>query len=78
MGIVTASSQDTASDIAKILDPYLLHHPLSSGEEQPSFAFPFSPVELQRGALYRFALNHVLHLADPMSAFRLVVSEVTA
>ena len=76
MGIVTASSQDTASDIAKILDPYLLHHPLSSGEEQPSFAFPFSPVEMQRGALYRFALNHVLTLDDPMEVFGLEVIDI--
>lgn len=76
MGIVTAPTQDTASDIAKMLDPYLLHHPLSAGEEQPSFAFPFSPVELQRGALYRFVLNHVLTLDDPMDAFSLEVIEI--
>lgn len=73
MGIVTAQSQEVASDIAKILDPYLLHHPLTADEEQPSFAFPFSPVELQRGALYGFALNHVMELADPMDAFSLEV-----
>lgn len=76
MGIVTAQSQDTASDIAKMLDPYLLHHPLTAGEEQPSFAFPFSPVELQRGALYSFALNHVLHLDDPMTGFTLEVIDI--
>ena len=76
MGIVTATSQQAASDIAKMLDPYLLHHPLTAGEEQPSFAFPFSPVELQRGALYSFALNHVLALDDPMSAFSLEVVEI--
>jgi len=73
MGIVTAATQELASDIAKILDPYLLHHPLTPDEEQPSFAFPFSPVELRRGALYNFALNHVLTLEDPMDAFSLEV-----
>ena len=28
------------------LNPYLLHHPLTQEEEQPTFAFPFSPAEI--------------------------------
>ncbi len=78
MGIVTAENQDTASDIAKMLDPYLLHHPLTAGEEQPSFAFPFSPVEMQRGALYSFVLNHILTIDDPMDVFTLEVIDSDA
>ncbi len=30
---------------------------------------------MDRGALHEFVLNHVLELADPMDAFRLVVKE---
>ncbi|MBL4873868.1 MAG: acyclic terpene utilization AtuA family protein [Rhodobacteraceae bacterium] len=73
MGIVTAESQELATEIAQMLNPYLLHHPLTSEEEQPTFAFPFSPAELNRGAIYAFCLNHVLELSDPMDAFSLEV-----
>jgi hypothetical protein len=51
----------------------LLHHPLTQAEEQPTFAFPFSPAEVPLGPLYSFALHHTMTLADPMDAFRLEV-----
>lgn len=76
MAIVTAPSQERANEVAKIINPYLLHHPLTPHEETPTFAFPFSPAELPRGALYEFCLNHVMILEDPMLAFRLVEYEV--
>ncbi len=71
LGIVTASSEALAGEISKILNPYLLHHPLTRDEEQPTFAFPFSPADISRGAVYEFCLNHVMVLDDPMAAFRL-------
>ncbi len=73
--LVTAQAQDTANDIARLCNPYLLHYPLTDNEELPTFAFPYSPAESARGALYEFALNHVLQLDDPMDAFRLELSE---
>ena len=73
MGIVTAETQELATEIGQMLNPYLLHHPLTSEEEQPTFAFPFSPADLNRGAVYAFCLNHVLELTDPMEAFSLEV-----
>jgi hypothetical protein len=76
LAIVTAETQGLADEVAKMLNPYLLHHALTEDEAMPTFAFPFSPAEVSRGALYEFCLNHVLHLGDPMAAFRLVVSEV--
>jgi hypothetical protein len=42
----------------------------------PTFAFPFSPAEIDRGAAYEFVLHHVMELADPMDAFRLEVTDV--
>ena len=75
MGIVTAATQETATDIARLLNPYLLHHPLTRDEEQPTFAFPFSPAEIDRGPAWEFCLNHVLHLDDPMEAFTLEVRD---
>ncbi|MEM9012093.1 MAG: acyclic terpene utilization AtuA family protein [Pseudomonadota bacterium] len=73
LGIVTAGTQALAEEIGRILNPYLLHHPLTREEEQPTFAFPFSPAEINRGPVFEFCLNHVLHLDDPMDAFRLEV-----
>ncbi|MEO0387119.1 MAG: acyclic terpene utilization AtuA family protein [Pseudomonadota bacterium] len=77
LAIVTAPTQAMAADIAKLLNPYLLHHPLTEEEEVPSFAFPFSPPEIDRGPLWSFALNHTLSLDDPMEAFDLTVREIT-
>lgn len=71
--IVTASDQQTANEIGKMMNPYLLHHPLTREEEQPTFSFPFSPAEIDRGAAFEFCLHHTLRLDDPMDAFRLEV-----
>jgi hypothetical protein len=76
IAIATAPTEAQAAEIGKILNPYLLHHALSEDEPMPTFAFPFSPAEMQRGALYEFCLNHVLALDDPMAAFRLETHEV--
>lgn len=76
LGILTCPTQEQAAEAAKIMNPYLLHHPLTEDEPMPTFAFPFSPAEMQRGALYEFCLNHVMELDDPMDAFALDVHEV--
>ncbi|MCI2395692.1 acyclic terpene utilization AtuA family protein [Aliiroseovarius sediminis] len=76
MGIVTAETEALSREVAKMLNPYLLHHPLTEQEEMPTFAFPFSPPEMPRGAVYEFCLNHVLTLDDPMQAFRLTIEEI--
>lgn len=71
--VITAPDQATANEIGKLMNPYLLHHPLTREEEQPTFSFPFSPAEIDRGPAYEFCLNHVMRLDDPMQAFRLEV-----
>jgi hypothetical protein len=76
LAIVTAPTEAQAAEIGKILNPYLLHHALTEDEPMPTFAFPFSPAEMARGAGYEFCLHHVMALDDPMAAFRLQVSEV--
>ncbi len=76
LAIVTAATEVRAEEIAKILNPYLLHHPLTQEEEQPTFAFLFSPPEIKRGQTYEFALNHVMTLDKPMDAFRLEVHDI--
>ena len=76
LAIVTAPTQALADEIGKIVNPYLLHHPLTAEEEMPTFAFPFSPAEIPRGPLFEFCLNHVMELEDPMEAFRLEVVDI--
>lgn len=76
MAIATAPTEAQAAEIGKMLNPYLLHHALTPDEPMPTFAFPFSPAEMSRGALYEFCLNHVMALDDPMEAFALDVIEV--
>ncbi|MDO8881833.1 acyclic terpene utilization AtuA family protein [Pseudotabrizicola sp.] len=78
LGLVTAQSQAIAAEIGKLINPFVLHYPLTEDEELPTFAFPYSPATTDRGALYEFALNHVMELDEPMSAFRLTVTEVGA
>ncbi|MEP3639792.1 MAG: acyclic terpene utilization AtuA family protein [Paracoccaceae bacterium] len=76
IGIVTAKSESLSNEIAKLLNPYMLHHPLTVEEEVPTFAFLFSPPEMPRGQIYEFTMNHVLHLDDPMDAFTIEVHDV--
>jgi len=71
LGTITADTQETASEIAKFINPHLLHFPLTKNEELPTFAFPYSPAQTDRGPLYEFTLNHVMPLTHPMDAFRL-------
>ena len=75
MAIFTAPSQSQSTEAAKLLNPDLLHLPLTPHEPMPTFAFPFSPPEMERGALYEFCFHHTLALDDPMSAFRLEITE---
>ncbi|MDG1282939.1 MAG: acyclic terpene utilization AtuA family protein [Pseudorhodobacter sp.] len=76
LGLITAQTAEIAAEIGKLANPHVLHYPLTKDEELPTFAFPYSPAQSDRGALYEFALNHVLELDDPMSAFNLTVTEV--
>lgn len=75
LGIVTAQTQQLANELAKHINPYLLHFPLTDNEELPTFAFPYSPAETERGPLYEFCLNHTLQIDDPLEVFTIEVFE---
>jgi hypothetical protein len=60
MMMVTAETQELASEIVKVSNAYVLHMPLTMEEELPAFAFPFSPAQIDRGPVYEFKLNHVV------------------
>ena len=72
MALATAPTQEMATEIAKFSTPMLLHFPLNADDPMPSFAFPFSPAEVELGPLYEFKLNHVVAVDDPLALTRMV------
>lgn len=62
--VATAADQATANQIAKTCNPWFFHLPVNEDQDLPSYAFPFSPAEVPRGAVYAFKLNHVVDVAD--------------
>ncbi|MGW4059238.1 acyclic terpene utilization AtuA family protein [Amycolatopsis sp. NPDC004747] len=70
MLLVSAPDQATATAVAKVANPLMLHLPTPSMDYLPSFAFPSSPAEVERGAAYEFVLNHVVDCA-PLELFRI-------
>lgn len=78
MLVVTAKDQETATRVVKLANPYLLHMPLPHQQHLPSFAFMSSPAEIERGPLFEFLLNHVVHLDSPTDLSRTEFTQVGA
>jgi hypothetical protein len=72
----TAQTQALATELAKFANPVLLHAPLPGETAMPSYAFLGSPVEIERGQIHEFVLNHVVDVEDPNELFRVTYSEV--
>jgi hypothetical protein len=70
--VATAGTQELATQIAKTCNPWFFHLPLNQEDELPSYAFPFSPAEIERGQVFEFKLNHVIHVANPLELVRTV------
>ncbi|WP_354683055.1 acyclic terpene utilization AtuA family protein [Cupriavidus necator] len=68
--IATAQTQELATQIAKTCNPWFFHLPVEDAQELPSYGFPFSPAELERGQVFEFKLNHVVSVADPFELVR--------
>ncbi|WP_428390920.1 acyclic terpene utilization AtuA family protein [Lichenicoccus sp.] len=58
--VATAATQALATEVTKVCNPYFFHFPVREGKELPSYAFPFSPAEIERGQVFAFHLNHVV------------------
>lgn len=78
MVTVTAKTQELATEIVKIANPYVLHMPLSLENELPSFAFPFSPAQIDRGAVFEFKLHHVVEPGSYREMMRITYQTVSA
>ncbi|TDE27639.1 acyclic terpene utilization AtuA family protein [Actinomadura sp. 6K520] len=70
MLLVNAPDQVTATAVAKVANPLMLHLPTPSMGYLPSLAFPSSPAEVERGPAYEFVLNHVVDSRTPTAMFR--------
>ena len=66
----TASSQEIATSIATIARHKILHEPIPEWSGLiTGLACTYSPAHIERGAVYRFNVNHVLEPADPFEMF---------
>ena len=70
MFVATASTQAIATEAARVCNPMFFHFPAREGNELPSYAFPFSPAEIERGQVFEFHLNHVVHTSSPSELAR--------
>ncbi|MDQ7908102.1 acyclic terpene utilization AtuA family protein [Phytohabitans sp. ZYX-F-186] len=75
MLLVNAADQRTATAIAKIANPLMLHLPTPDMDHLPSLAFATSPAETERGAAYEFVLNHAVDVDSPTALFRIHLPE---
>ncbi|WP_158940167.1 acyclic terpene utilization AtuA family protein [Burkholderia sp. S171] len=74
---VTAPSQEQANKIASLVAHVSAHLPVPAYEGIVStIAYPYSPPEIPRGAVYRFTLNHVNVPGTPLDMFRTTFIEV--
>jgi hypothetical protein len=71
-----AHDQETARRIAKLSNPTILHHAIPHWDTMATVAFPFSPAEFDLGPAYRFVLNHVVQVDNPLELTRTVLTEV--
>lgn len=70
--IATAPDQATATQLAKLANPLLLHAPLPGQNALPSYAFLSSPAETERGLVHEFVLQHAVDVDKPNELFRTV------
>lgn len=74
---VTAPTQETASSIAGIIRHQGLHLPIPEwGGLITALACPYNPAHLERGAVYRFNVNHVVEPDDPCEMFPMQIFSV--
>jgi hypothetical protein len=69
---ITAPTQEIASAIAAMTRHQALHLPIPEWSGLiTGIACPFNPAYLERGPVYRFNVNHVVEVDDPLEMFRI-------
>ena len=76
---VTAPTQDVASSIAGMARHQALHLPIPEWSGLiTALACPYNPAHLDRGAVYRFNINHVVEPDDPYEMFPMELIDIGA
>jgi hypothetical protein len=74
---VISGSQELSRSIATSVSHLAVHNPIPKWHGLISgMAFPYSPPEIDRGAVYEFHLNHLLVPDSPISLFRTEYEEL--
>ncbi len=74
---VTAETQELATALMKSVGHIAVHYPVPEWTGLiTSIAYPYSPAEIQRGASYRFNMNHVVEPASPLEMFAIDYQKV--
>jgi hypothetical protein len=69
---ITAPTQKLATALAKSLSHIAVHYPVPEWTGLiTSVAFPYSPAEIDKGASYRFNMNHVVEPDSALEMFRI-------
>jgi hypothetical protein len=76
--VITAATQSLATRMSKACNPLFFHFPLDRGMPIPSYAFPFTPAEIERGRVFEFYLNHVVEVVEPQELVRTEWIDLTA
>lgn len=67
---VVAKTQDVANAVLSLARVTLLHSDFPGRMcREGNMAFPFSPSDIERGAIYEFMLQHVVETDDPLHMF---------
>lgn len=67
---VVATSQEIANAALSLARVTLLHSDFPGRMcREGNMAFPFSPSDVERGAIYEFMLQHVIDIEDPLTMF---------
>jgi hypothetical protein len=65
-----AKTQDIANAVISVTRVTLLHTDFAGRMcKEGNMAFPFSPSDIERGALYEFSIRHVVEPRDPLEMF---------
>ena len=71
---VVAQSQELSSTILGVARSLLLHTDFPGRKcNAGNIAFPFSPTDIEVGEVFRFNMNHVIWLEDPLEPFSIEI-----
>jgi hypothetical protein len=75
----TAPTQEQASTVIRLASHVAMHHPVPEWRGSiTGIAHPYAPATIDRGPVYRFTMNHVVELDDPLEPYRIEIEEVGA